>query len=37
MLHKSDIVFTWRKSGDYNDLIMKFLNWIMTEVDKEKQ
>ena len=33
MLKQTNIVFTWRKSGEYNDLIMRFLNWMMTELD----
>lgn len=37
MLQKSGIVFTWRKDGNYNDLIMKFLNWLMTEIDREPE
>ena len=37
MLQKSNILFTWRKNGDYSDLIMRFLNWVMTEVDREPE
>lgn len=35
MLMKSNIVFEWRESADYSDLIMRFLNWYMTEIDQE--
>lgn len=33
LLQKSDVVFTYREDGNYNDLIMMFLNWLMTEID----
>lgn len=33
ILQKTGIVFSWRKNGDYNDLIMRLLNWIMQEID----
>lgn len=32
-LQKSDIVFKWDASENYNALIMKFLNWLMREID----
>jgi hypothetical protein len=27
------VVFTHRHTGNYNDLIMRMLNWLMTEID----
>ena len=35
LLQKSSVVFTYREDGNYNDLIMTFLNWIMTEIDSK--
>lgn len=35
LLQKSDVVFTYREKGNYNDKIMTFLNWIMTEIDSK--
>ena len=35
ILQKTNILFTWRQNGDYSDLIMKLLNWLMTEIDQE--
>lgn len=37
LLQKSDVVFTYRQDGNYDDLIMKFLNWMMTEIDTTPQ
>lgn len=34
-LLKSDVVFTYRESGNYNDLIMKFLNFAMKSIDEK--
>jgi hypothetical protein len=36
MLQKCDVVFTYRENGNYNSLIMEFLNWIMTEIDSKE-
>lgn len=27
------MVFTYREDGNYNEKIMRFLNWLMTEID----
>lgn len=35
LLQKSDVVFTYRQDGNYNDLIMQFLNWLTTEIDSK--
>lgn len=28
------MVFTFKEDGNYNELIMRFLNWLMTEIDE---
>lgn len=30
------MVFTYRENGNYNDLIMRFLNWMMTSLDSKE-
>lgn len=30
------MVFTYRESGNYNDLIMRFLNWTMATLDNKE-
>ena len=37
LLQKSDVVFTFRESGNYNDLIMRLINWMMVSVDSKEQ
>lgn len=36
LLQKCDVVFSYREDGNYNDLIMEFLNWLMTDIDEKE-
>lgn len=36
LLQKSDVVFTYREDGNYNDQIMSFINWIMDSIDMKE-
>ena len=35
ILQKTNILFTRRRSGDYSNLIIKWLNWLMTQIDQD--
>ena len=37
LLIKSQVKFQYRQGGNYNDLIMKFINYIIETVDEEDE